>query len=59
MDNYQIAYQKFTDDWYIVSYEDNEQIFYNKFIISYPAKKKDKYGPITTHIAKTFAPSAQ
>ncbi len=65
----QIAYQKLTDDWYVVSYEDNGQIFYNKFffgqevfnkfIISYPANKQDKYEPVTAHIAKTFAPSAQ
>ncbi|KMY48740.1 hypothetical protein [Peribacillus loiseleuriae] len=65
----QIAYQKFTDDWYVVSYEENGQIFYNqfffgqeifnKFSISYPANRQDQYGPVTTYIAKTFAPSAQ
>ncbi|MBA9028484.1 hypothetical protein [Peribacillus huizhouensis] len=65
----QIAYQKLTDDWYVVSYEENGQIFYekfffgptvfNKFIISYPTNKQDKYDPVTTHIAKTFAPAAQ
>ncbi len=63
-----IAYQKLTDDWYVISYEENGQIFYNKFFfgqeifnafsISYPASTQEKYGPVTTHIAKTFHSSA-
>ncbi len=64
-----IAYQKLTDDWYVISYEENGQIFYNKFFfgqeifnafsISYPASTEEKYSPVTTHIAKTFHPSVQ
>ena len=64
-----IAYQKLKDNWYVISYEENGKIFYKKFffgqdvfntfIISYPASKQEKYGPITTHIAKTYGTSAQ
>jgi hypothetical protein len=64
----EIAYQKVTEDWYVLSYKENGNIIYKKFffgdsvfntlIITYPASTQDKYGPITTHISKAFAPSA-
>ena len=63
----EIAYQRITEDWYVISYEENGKIIYKKFyfndqvgttfIISYPASKQEKYGPITSHIADTFVPS--
>jgi hypothetical protein len=65
----EIAYQKVTEDWYVLSYKENGNIIYKKFffgdsvfntlVITYPANTQDKYGPITTHISQTFAPSAQ
>ncbi|MFJ7745370.1 hypothetical protein [Peribacillus sp. NPDC097295] len=64
----EIAYQRITEDWYVLSYEENGRIIYKKFyfndqvgttfIITYPASEQEKYGPITSHIAETFVPSA-
>lgn len=63
----EIAYQRLTDDWYVISYEENGNVIYKRyyfndqvgttFIISYPASEQEKYGPITSHIAETFTPS--
>lgn len=63
----EIAYQRITEDWYVISYEENEKIVYKKyyfnelvgttFIITYPSSKQEKYGPITSHIGETFIPS--
>jgi hypothetical protein len=63
----EIAYQKVTANWYVLSYKENGNIIYKKFffgdsvfntfIITYPANTQDKYGPITTHISQTFSPS--
>ncbi|MGE7603092.1 hypothetical protein ACQKL5_11360 [Peribacillus sp. NPDC097675] len=63
----EIAYQRITEDWYVLSYEENGKIIYKKFyfndqvgttfVISYPASEQEKYGPITSHIAETFTPS--
>jgi uncharacterized protein YcfL len=65
----EIAYQKVTEDWYVLSYKENGNIIYKKFffgdsvfnafIIAYPASTQDKYGPVTTHISKTFASSVE
>ncbi|WP_216830581.1 hypothetical protein [Alkalihalobacterium elongatum] len=59
-----IGYQRMTEDWYVISYNQNGTIVYKKFffndstfntfIISYPASKQARYGPITEHIANTF-----
>ncbi|MFV8826417.1 hypothetical protein [Alkalihalobacterium sp. APHAB7] len=59
-----IGYQRLTDDWYVISYNENGTTVYkkfffddstfNSFIISYPASKQEQYGPITDHIASTF-----
>ncbi|MDE5414014.1 hypothetical protein [Alkalihalobacterium chitinilyticum] len=59
-----IGYQRLTEDWYVISYNEygttiykkfffNDSTF-NSFIISYPASKQEQYGPVTDHIASTF-----
>ncbi|MCP1144550.1 hypothetical protein MKZ01_06905 [Lysinibacillus endophyticus] len=65
----EVSYQKLTNDWYVLSYNDNGIITYKKFffgdsfantlIITYPESKKDIYNPITAHIAETFVSTAE
>ncbi|MCA1011513.1 hypothetical protein [Halobacillus halophilus] len=60
-----IAYQKKTDDWFVLSYKSGDQITYSKFYlgesqlnsltITYPDSQKEKYDPITTRISKSFS----
>ncbi|MGA9290507.1 MAG: hypothetical protein WBV93_19415 [Anaerobacillus sp.] len=64
-----IAYDRLTDNWFVLSYVENGMIFYekffygddvfNRFIITYPESKQGVYGPITTHISDTFVSSAK
>lgn len=65
----EVAYQKLTKNWYVLSYVENDRIVYKKFffgdevfntfIITYPVSKKEQYDPVTTRIAKTFVSSAE
>lgn len=65
--NEEIAYQKLSDNWYVISYKENEKIIYKKFyfgdvtfstfIITYPASKQEEYGELTTYISNSFVPS--
>lgn len=65
----EITYKQLNTDWYVLSYNENGQIIYKKFffgdhsantfIITYPSSKQETYGPITTHISKTFVPAAE
>lgn len=62
-----IAYQRITEDWYVLSYEENGVITYkksffgngimNSFIITYPSETQTKYNEIVTHITESFQPS--
>ncbi|MGP4068389.1 hypothetical protein [Halobacillus sp. B29] len=60
-----IAYQKKTDDWFVLSYKSNDIVTYSKFYlgesqlnsltITYPDSQKEKYDPITARISKSFS----
>ncbi|WP_139205863.1 hypothetical protein [Halobacillus alkaliphilus] len=60
-----IAYQKKTDDWFVLSYKSNDTVTYFKFYlgesqlnnltITYPDSQKEKYDPITARISKSFS----
>ncbi|MFC7062446.1 hypothetical protein [Halobacillus seohaensis] len=60
----EVHYQKLTDQWYVLSYQEQGTVTYKKFFfndsefntftITYPASKQDKYGDITTKIANDF-----
>ncbi|WP_347552584.1 hypothetical protein ABFG93_09770 [Pseudalkalibacillus hwajinpoensis] len=64
-----IAYDRLTENWFVISYVENGMIVYEKFfyggdvfntfIITYPESKQDVYGPVTTHISDTFVPSTR
>jgi hypothetical protein len=64
----EIAYQRLTEDWYVISYKENGMIVYkrfyygedvfNTFEIRYPESKQEKYEPIVTYISETFVSSA-
>ncbi|MBM7602880.1 ribosomal protein L22 [Metabacillus crassostreae] len=62
-----IAYQKITEDWYVLSYEENGVITYkknffgngimNSLILTYPVDTQTKYNEIVTYITESFQPS--
>ena len=62
-----IAYQKTGDNWFAVSFfDDNNNIVYHKTILqngilstvrfTYPASQKEKYDALVSHVVSTFVP---
>ncbi|WP_042347984.1 hypothetical protein [Bacillus massiliigorillae] len=61
-----IAYQKVSGNWYVVSYESNGIITYQKgifandaintLVIKYPTNGKEKYDEVVTDVANSFLP---
>ncbi|MGM9924510.1 MAG: hypothetical protein ACI35R_09715 [Bacillus sp. (in: firmicutes)] len=59
-----VSYQKVSDNWYVISFEEDGLITYQKgiftdycmstLVITYPASKKEKYDNIVSEVAKTF-----
>lgn len=59
-----IAYSNTGDNWFVVTWEENDKIVYckmfvgsnshNSFIFTYPKNKKDQYDEVVTNLEKTF-----
>jgi hypothetical protein len=62
-----IAYNRLTANWYVLSYEQNGIITYKKFffgnevantiIMTYPASEQSRYGSTVSHIIESFSSS--
>ncbi|MFC0560910.1 hypothetical protein [Halalkalibacter alkalisediminis] len=60
----EVAYQRMTEDWYVLSYVENEMNVYKRFfygestfagfVIMYPVDKQDTYDAVTAFISESF-----
>lgn len=64
--NPKLLYQAQGKDWYILSWQEKDKIFYKKmyvtssmyssFVVIYPADKAEQYKPVIAHMEKSFEP---